>query len=82
MSVGGASIEGGTAMIELILTVCTLAAIGTLQRNASAIRLRRDAGAMRVMRAPPTIAAWSEQHPGMRVARWRCAYPGQDRKPI
>jgi hypothetical protein len=81
MSVGGASIEGGNAMIELILTVCTL----TASQTCSETRLQfvaDETPAQCVMRAPPTIAAWSEQHPGLRVARWRCAYPGQDGKPI
>ncbi len=81
MSVGGASIEGGNAMIELILTVCTQAA----SEPCSETRLQfvsDETPAQCAMRAPPTIAAWSEQHPGMRVARWRCAYPGQDGKQI
>ncbi len=81
MSVGGASIEGGNAMIELILTVCTLAG----SQTCSETRLQfvsDETPAQCAMRAPPTIAAWSEQHPGLRVARWRCAYPGQDAKPI
>ena len=25
--------------------------------------------------APPEIAKWSEQHPGLNVIRWKCAYP-------
>ncbi len=81
MSVEGASIEGGNAMIELILTVCTLAG----SQTCSETRLQfvsDETPAECAMRAPPTIAAWSEQHPGLRVARWRCAYPGQDGKPI
>jgi hypothetical protein len=81
MSAAGASIEGQNAMIELILTVCTLVAT----ERCSETRLQfvsDETPAECAMRAPPTIAAWSEQHPGMRVARWRCAYPGQDGKKI
>jgi len=64
-------------MIELILTVCTLAAA----ERCSETRLQfasEETPAECAMNAPPYIAAWSEQHPGARVVRWRCAYPGQD----
>ena len=64
-------------MIELILTVCTLAAA----ERCGETRLQfasEETPAQCAMNAPPYIAAWSEQHPGTRVVRWRCAYPGQE----
>ena len=72
---------GGNAMIELILTVCTLAA--SERCSETHLRFVSDATpAECIMQAPPYIAAWSEQHPGTRVARWRCAYPDQGGKEI
>jgi hypothetical protein len=68
-------------MIELILTVCTL----TAPERCSEARLQFVSGespAQCAMQAPPYIAVWSEQHPGTRIARWRCAFPGQEGKQI
>ena len=64
-------------MIVLILTVCTLAA----PERCSEARLQfvsEATPAECAMQAPPFIAAWAQDHPGSRVARWRCAYPGED----
>jgi hypothetical protein len=27
-------------------------------------------------RAPPAIAEWANSHPGRKVVKWRCSYPG------
>ncbi len=62
-------------MIVLILIVCTLAA----PERCHEARLQfvsNETPAECSMQAPPTIAAWAEDHPGLRVARWRCVYPG------
>ena len=81
MRSGGAQSNDGDAMIVLILTVCTLAE----PERCSETRLQfvsEETPAECAMQAPPYIAAWSEEHPGSRVARWRCALPGQDGKAI
>jgi hypothetical protein len=63
-------------MIELILTVCALNAPSQCEERR--IQFMSQESLMQcVMRAPPYIAAWSGEHPGSRVTRWRCAYPGE-----
>jgi hypothetical protein len=32
-----------------------------------------------MMQAPPYIAQWADEHPGARVTRWRCAFPGDEK---
>ncbi|TIP68929.1 MAG: hypothetical protein E5X63_46080, partial [Mesorhizobium sp.] len=32
-----------------------------------------------MMLAPTEIAKWSQEHPKLRVKRWRCAFPNKDR---
>jgi hypothetical protein len=32
-----------------------------------------------VVLAPREIARWSEDHPKLKVVRWRCAYPDKER---
>ena len=64
-------------MIELILTVCTLAAPERCGETRLSF-ISNETPAECAMGAPPTIAAWVEEHPGVRIARWRCAYPGAE----
>ncbi len=62
-------------MIELILTVCALNA--PTQCEEQRLQFVSQGSLMQcMMQAPPYVAAWSEEHPASRVARWRCAYPG------
>lgn len=62
-------------MIELILTVCALNA--PTQCEEQRLQFVSQGSLMQcMMQAPPYVAAWSDQHPASRVARWRCAYPG------
>ncbi len=62
-------------MIELILTVCAITA--PERCDEARIQFVSQGSLMQcMMLAPPYIAAWSENHPAARVARWRCAYPG------
>jgi len=65
-------------MIVLILTVCALNAPN--QCDERRLEFVDDGGSLMqcMFRAPPTIARWCEDHPGIRVARWRCAYPGME----
>ena len=70
-----ARFEDRCAMIELILTVCALSAPGQCQEQR--LQFLSQGSLMQcMMQAPPYIAAWSGEHPGTRVTRWRCAYPG------
>ena len=65
-------------MIVLVLTVCALNA--PAQCNERRLEFIDDGGSLMqcMMRAPPTIAKWVEDHPGGLVTRWRCAYPGTE----
>ncbi len=69
------------AFVELILTVCALAQPAECEERRLAFV---DGGSLRqcLDRAPPKIAEWSLGHPGRRVVRWRCAYPGTEGTPI
>jgi len=63
-------------MIELILTVCVLAA----PSRCDDVRLQfvaQETMMQCMMQAPPYIAAWSAQHPDVSVSRWRSAWPGE-----
>jgi len=35
-----------------------------------------------MVQAQPYIAQWSEEHPGNRVEKWRCAYPDREASKI
>ena len=62
-------------MIELILTVCALAA--PERCDETKMQFISQGSLMQcMMAAPPYIARWSESHPAARVASWRCAYAG------
>ena len=63
-------------MIELILTLCALNASNLC--NEQRLPFASEESLMQcAMAAPPYIAAWADEHPAVRVARWRCAYPGE-----
>ena len=61
-------------MIELIVTVCALAAPAdchdTHLQFAGGGSLKQCA-----MNAPPYIAQWIGEHPKWNAVRWRCEYP-------
>lgn len=63
-------------MMLLILTVCALAQPDRCSEQQLSFLDEGGSLMQCAMHAPPTIAQWSESHPGLRVARWRCAYPG------
>ncbi len=64
-------------MVELILTVCALAAPSQCEEKR--LQFVSDGSLMQcMMQAPPYLAAWSNEHPETRVAKWRCAFPGAD----
>lgn len=64
-------------LVELILTVCTLAQPEACEeRHLSFV----DAGSLMqcMTQAPPTIAEWAASHPSRKVVKWRCSYPGRE----
>ena len=63
--------------VELILTVCTLTEPTSCEeRHLSFV----DEGSLVqcMSQAPPVIAEWANSHPGRRVVKWRCSYPGTE----
>ena len=64
-------------LFDLILLACSLA-------NANACHeyhvLFQSAGSLRActMQAEPYLAQWVGEHPNLRVARWRCAWPDRE----
>lgn len=64
-------------MIELILTVCLAASMGSCEEKR--LPFESQESLMQCMlQAPPYIANWADEHPARRVTRWRCAFPGDD----
>jgi hypothetical protein len=65
-------------MVDLILTVC-------LSANPSSCRdehlyFESHGSLMQCMfLAPSEIAKWSQEHPAVKVMRWRCAFPSKER---
>ena len=62
-------------VIEIILTVCALNAPSECEEQRLPF-ISQESPMHCVMQAPPYLAAWAEEHPGKRVVRWRCGYPG------
>lgn len=65
-------------MVDLILTVC-------LSANPSSCRdehlyFESHGSLMQCMfLAPSEIAKWSQEHPALKVTRWKCAFPSKER---
>lgn len=64
-------------VIDLVLTIC-------LVSNPSSCREERlhfeNRGNLLncMFLAPAEIAKWTEEHPKLRVTRWKCAYPTKE----
>jgi hypothetical protein len=64
-------------MIEIVLTVCALSTPSQCEERRLPF-VSQGSLMQCVMQAPSYLATWVEEHPGKRVVRWRCAYPGSD----
>lgn len=65
-------------LIDLVLTVCLIADAKSCRTEHLHFE-RRGSLTQCMLRAPPEIAKWAEEHPAFRVVRWRCAYPDRER---
>jgi hypothetical protein len=67
-------------LVELILTVCTLAQPATCKEEHLQFL---DQGSLMqcLFQAPPFIAQWVDKHQGHRVVKWRCIYPNMEQTP-
>ena len=78
---GNAVEDGGMQLVDLIVLACSLS-------NPAACReyhvLLQSTASLQActMRAQPYLVQWSEEHPNLRIARWRCAWPDQEDEKI
>jgi len=65
-------------LIEVIMTVCSLSQSAACEEKHLQF-VDQGASLMQcLMEAPPYLAAWGDEHPGRKIVKWRCAYPGQE----
>ncbi len=65
-------------LIDLILTVCLLADPAKCRTEHLYFESHGTLFQCMLL-APPEIAKWTEEHPALKVVRWRCAWPDQGR---
>jgi hypothetical protein len=62
-------------LVQLILTVCTLTQPASCEERHLSF-FEEGSLVQCISRAPPAIAEWANSHPGRKVVKWRCSYPG------
>jgi hypothetical protein len=64
-------------LVDLVLVACTLVSPGACREYHL---MFQTSGSLRscTMQAQPYLAQWVGEHPNFRVARWHCAWPGQE----
>jgi len=68
-------------MLLLIMTVCSLS--DPNRCGEARMQFSSEVTPMQcLMQAQPYMAQWVEEHPGRRVASWRCARPEVEGQPI
>ncbi|MER8785642.1 hypothetical protein NKH60_31365 [Mesorhizobium sp. M1006] len=65
-------------MVDLILTVCLSANPGNC-RDEDLYFESRGSLFQCMFLAPAEIAKWSQEHPSLKVVRWKCAVPSKER---
>ena len=65
-------------MVDLILTVC-LSANPSNCRDEHLYFESRGSLFQCMFLAPSEIAKWSQEHPTLKVMRWKCAFPSKER---
>ena len=67
-------------MLVLILTVCAINAPD--QCGEARLQFAAEMSLQQcAMQAPPYLAQYVGEHPNLRVAKWRCAYPEREGNP-
>ncbi len=69
-------------LIEVIMTVCSLAHPDGCQEKHLQFADQGETLMQCALEAPIYMAAWADEHPGQKITKWRCAYPNQEDKPI
>ena len=62
-------------LVALILTVCSVSEPKACHQEEYTFAAEGDLKHC-MFEAPPYIAQWSESHPNLKVAKWKCAWPG------
>ncbi|MER9793514.1 hypothetical protein [Mesorhizobium sp. M0213] len=65
-------------MVDLILTVCLSTNPGNC-RDEHLYFESRGSLFQCMFLAPAEIAKWSQEHPRLKVVRWKCAFPSKER---
>ncbi|MER8387759.1 hypothetical protein NKJ46_14585 [Mesorhizobium sp. M0166] len=65
-------------MVDLILTVCLSTNPGNC-RDEHLYFGSRGSLFQCMFLAPAEIAKWSQEHPSLKVVRWKCAVPSKER---
>lgn len=64
-------------LIDLVLTICLMAAPSDCREER--LHFENKGNLLNCMFLAPTqIVKWSEEHPNMRVVKWKCAYPSTE----
>jgi hypothetical protein len=65
-------------LIEVIMMVCSLAHPEGCEEKH--LQFVDQGGSLMqcMMQAPIYMAAWSDEHPGHQITKWRCAYPNRE----
>lgn len=61
-------------LVDLVLTVCVLADPSNCRTEHLYFESRGSLFQCMIL-APAEIAKWSENHPALKVARWKCVFP-------
>jgi hypothetical protein len=64
-------------VVDLIVLVCALQSPSACMEKHFLFEAHGSLSAC-MMQAQPYLAQWSGDHPGFRVASWRCAWPDQE----
>jgi len=64
-------------MIDLVLTVCLAANPGNCRDEHLYFESRGSLNQCMFL-APPEIAKWAQEHPALRVVRWKCEFPKRE----
>lgn len=59
-------------MIELVFVVCMIARPGSCEEKTLSFLAEGQGPMACLVEAPPTLATWTGEHPGFRIASWRC----------
>ena len=64
-------------LVELVVLLCSLAHPGVCTEKHMVFQSHGSLEQC-MKEAPPYLAQWINEHPGVRVARFHCAWPGSE----